>query len=104
MLVSYQLLYWILCGISYIIFKAVELAVRELQASQSEYTRIREMRDELWAGILELFPRAQLNGPDVGAPGSPSRRLFNNLSCFVGKFDGELMVRFLSQRFKYVLA
>eukprot|EP01083_Nonionella_stella_P075211 204320_1 len=75
--------------------KATEIAMHGM-TDGSISTPIRELRDYMWTRIRAEFPNAQLNGPPVE---DGARRVCNNLSVWLGKFDGENVVLFLTQRF-----
>ena len=63
----------------------------KLISKNSEYEKIKVLRDQLWRGIKENVPDVFLNGPEMG----DDRRLPNNLNVsFIGA-PGEALVLYL---------
>ncbi|OGY60418.1 MAG: hypothetical protein A3H06_00010 [Candidatus Colwellbacteria bacterium RIFCSPLOWO2_12_FULL_44_13] len=73
--------------------KALQLILKN---QEREASRIRELRDFLYKGILKIQPKAQLNGPELsGRKPSPELRLPNNLHIyFPGKKSQDLIIAF----------
>jgi len=66
---------------------AAELAEKRL----SDMPRVQNRRDELWQGILKIFPEARLNG-------HPTERLPNTLNLSLPGIRGESLVLALDQQ------
>jgi len=71
--------------------KALQLILRN---QEREASRIRELRDFLYKGILKIQPKAHLNGPELlGKKALPGFRLPNNLHIyFPGKKSQDLII------------
>ena len=72
--------------------KACELAVRRL--NHNEMDRVRELRDDLEAGIRKIVPEARLNG-------HPEQRLPNTINMTLPGMRGESLVLFLDRHGVY---
>jgi cysteine desulfurase len=66
---------------------AADIARNDLPAASP---RLRRLRDDLWQGIKDVFPRAKLNG-------HPSKRLPNTLNVCFRSISGEEVAAFLDQ-------
>ncbi|MES1917906.1 MAG: hypothetical protein MHM6MM_009604 [Cercozoa sp. M6MM] len=68
--------------------------------TEEQRQRIRELRQELYDGIVALFGQHNvlLNGPPLE---DTERRLYNNLSVSLGGHSGEHLIAFLSQQGVY---
>lgn len=61
--------------------------------SKNHVGHMRYLVTKLYQGICELFPSANINGPEIGAD-----RLCNNLSVCLDGIDGDGAVKFLSKQ------
>jgi cysteine desulfurase len=66
--------------------RALELCLEELE---SENQRQRQLRDRLYAGLVEQVPDVRLNGPRLERT---ELRLPNNLNCSFPGVDGEALM------------
>jgi cysteine desulfurase len=65
---------------------ALDLCLAEMAA---ETTRLRSLRDQLYAGLLKAVPDMLLNGPALD---QPHLRLANNLNCTFPHVNGEALL------------